>query len=52
VKTAVCVRKPGPIAEVAMRNAAATIGELDNQLVFFVVMLLKLSGYLMPGLLN
>ena len=52
VKTAVWVRKPGPIAEVAIRNAAATIGELDNQLVFFVVMLLKLSGYLMPGLLN
>jgi len=28
VKTAVCVRKPGPIAEVAIKNAAAMIGEL------------------------
>ncbi|MEY3178438.1 MAG: hypothetical protein RJB42_679, partial [Bacteroidota bacterium] len=39
VKTAVWVRKPGPIADVAIKNAAAIMGELDNQLVFLFVML-------------
>jgi hypothetical protein len=33
------VRKPGPIADVAIRNAAAIIGELDNQLLFLFIML-------------
>jgi hypothetical protein len=41
VNTAVCVRKPGPIADVAIKNAAAIMGELDNQLVFLFVMLLN-----------
>jgi hypothetical protein len=41
VKTAVWVKKPGPIADVAIRNAAAMIGELDNHLVFFFIMLLN-----------
>ena len=27
VKTAVCVRNPGPMADVAIKNAAAMIGE-------------------------
>jgi hypothetical protein len=40
VKTAVWVRKPGPIADVAIKNAAATMGELESQLVFLVIMFL------------
>ena len=41
VKTAVCVRNPGPIADVAMRNAAAMIGDLKSAVrlnVFFIML--------------
>ncbi len=30
VKLAVCVKKPGPIAEVAIKNAAPTRGDCEN----------------------
>jgi hypothetical protein len=40
VNTAVCVRNPGPMAEVAIRKAAATMGEREiNVLIFFIIWL-------------
>jgi hypothetical protein len=37
VNTAVCVRKPGPMAEVAIKKAAAMTGELLSQDFFFIL---------------
>ena len=31
MKTAVCVRKPGPIADVAIRNGAPTVAVLTRR---------------------